>query len=167
MPKALNVYSNTHPIPSSSLGRTLLNKHICYKCHTPSGYIYVKNTRNEKRLVGRAVDRCVCIHTSCPTISYNIPLSVSRRGGIKGGEVYPVISLTTKSIFIIPFQDNNPQSPPLRYEGVSQLCFDFVAAIFRLRKLLEFNKRFSQTKVCGYKKPNYDTVSTRRGGLRG
>jgi hypothetical protein len=46
---------------------------------------------------------------------------------------------------------------------VSQSCFDFVAAIFRLRKLLEFNKRFSQTKVCGYKKPNYDTVSEGRG----
>jgi hypothetical protein len=25
---------------------------------------------------------------------------------------------------------------------------------------LEFNKQFSQTKVCGYKKPNYDTVSS-------
>jgi len=52
---------------------------------------------------------------------------------------------------------------PLPFEGVSQSCFDFVAAIFRLRKLLEFNKRFSQTKVCGYKKPNYDTVSLGRG----
>jgi len=47
--------------------------------------------------------------------------------------------------------------PPL--EGVSQLCFEVVGAIFRLRKSLEFNKWFSQTKVCGYKKPNYDTVS--------
>jgi hypothetical protein len=45
---------------------------------------------------------------------------------------------------------------PLPMEGVSQSCFDFVAAIFRLRK-------FSQTKVCGYKKPNYDTVSWGRG----
>jgi hypothetical protein len=33
---------------------------------------------------------------------------------------------------------------------------------FRLRKL-EFNKRFSQTKVCGYKKPNYDTTFAGRG----
>jgi hypothetical protein len=53
----------------------------------------------------------------------------------------------------------SPHPYPLPIEGVSQSCFDFVAAIFRLRKLLEFNKRFSQTKVCGYKKPNYDTVS--------
>jgi hypothetical protein len=58
----------------------------------------------------------------------------------------------------------HPPSPPLHFEGVSQSGFDFVAAIFRLRKLLEFNKQFSQTKVCGYKKPNYDTVSLWRGG---
>jgi hypothetical protein len=61
----------------------------------------------------------------------------------------------------------SPFCPPLHEEDVSQSCFDFVAAIFRLRKLLEFNKRFSQTKVCGYKKPNYDTVSKWRGGKGG
>ena len=58
----------------------------------------------------------------------------------------------------------SPPGPPLHFVGVSELCFDVVAAIFRLRKLLEFNKRFSQTKVCGYKKPKYDTVCLWRGG---
>jgi hypothetical protein len=43
------------------------------------------------------------------------------------------------------------------------LCFEVVAAIFRLRKSLEFNISISQTKVCGYKKSNYDTVSWGRG----
>ena len=58
----------------------------------------------------------------------------------------------------------HPLNSSLHCEGVSQLCFDFVAAIFRLRKLLEFNNPFSQTKVCGYRKPNCDTVSVWRGG---
>jgi hypothetical protein len=31
------------------------------------------------------------------------------------------------------------------------LCFEVVDAIFRLRKLLEFNISIAQTKVCGYK----------------
>jgi hypothetical protein len=49
--------------------------------------------------------------------------------------------------------------------AILQLCFYFVAAIFRLRKLLKFNTSISQTipqggiprlwrgKVCGYKNP--------------
>jgi hypothetical protein len=32
--------------------------------------------------------------------------------------------------------------PPLHFETVSQLCFEVVAAIFRLRKLLKFNIPF-------------------------
>jgi hypothetical protein len=52
---------------------------------------------------------------------------------------------------------------PLPFEGVSQLCFEVVAAIFRWRKPLEFNKPISQAKACGYKKPNYDMVSLGRG----
>jgi hypothetical protein len=72
--------------------------------------------------------------------------------GINGEACIPLtLALSHKG------RGNLVNPPPL--EGVSQLCFDFVAAIFRLRKLLEFNKRFSQTEVCGYKKPNYDTVS--------
>jgi hypothetical protein len=59
----------------------------------------------------------------------------------------------------------SPLFPLSTLEGVSQSGFDFVAAIFRLRKLLEFNKRFSQTEVCGYKKPNYDTVSLVERGI--
>ena len=53
-----------------------------------------------------------------------------------------MLSKETKGPLFLPL----PLFPPLHFEGVSQSCFDFVAAIFRLRKLLEFNKRFSQTK---------------------
>ncbi len=60
-----------------------------------------------------------------------------------------------------------PLIPLYIFEAVSQLCFEFVAAIFRLRKLLEFNKGFSQTKVCGYKKPSYDTPSFMERGIYG
>ncbi len=45
--------------------------------------------------------------------------------------------------------------------------FDFVAAIFRLRKSLESKEQFSQTKVCGYKKPNYDTPTHVERGTKG
>jgi hypothetical protein len=50
---------------------------------------------------------------------------------------------------------------------VSQLCFEFVAAIFRLRKSLEFNISISQTKVCGYKNINSDTPSSQERGNGG
>jgi hypothetical protein len=72
-----------------------------------------------------------------------------------------------KACFSAYFFYLTPFLPLSTNVGVSQSCFDFVAAIFRLRKLLEFNKRFSQTKVCGYKKPNYDTVSNVERGTGG
>ena len=51
---------------------------------------------------------------------------------------------------------------PLSFEGVSQLCFDFVAVHMDVSRWNSTNQ-FRPAKRGGYKKPNYDTASSGRG----
>jgi len=75
---------------------------------------------------------------------------------LTGSDILDNLYESRKACFSAYFFSPHPFLPLSTNVGVSQSCFDFVAAIFRLRKSLDFNISISQAEGAVEKPLSYE-----------